>query len=395
MPNDPRLRTRLRSLVDQLGPLLALIGVWSLFAFMRWDIFPTWENTQSILLQTAVIGIAALGGTMVIISGGIDLSVGSLIALVSVAVALVLRRLGEAGADADGDWHGYGAAALAAALGVAVAGLCGLSIGTMVIGRVGRIAALIIGCLAGLLAWRSGLDYRGALPLAAVVAAGAWWGESKLNLSIPLSPFIVTLGMWGALRGAAKGLADNSAVYPPPTPLNSLMRFPSVANDASLIFQPQHWWSPGVWIFLALACLIAGLLRYTQFGRHIYAIGSNEQTARLCGIPIERVKLKIYACAALLTGVAGVLQFSFVEVGDPTTAASYELGVIAAAVIGGASLSGGVGTILGTVAGALLMSTINNGCTKIGLEVWMQEIVTGAIIVTAVTLDKLRHRGAG
>jgi ribose transport system permease protein len=394
MPSDPRLPTRLRSLVDQLGPLLALIGVWSLFAALRWDIFPTWENTQSILLQTAVIGIAALGGTMVIISGGIDLSVGSLIALVSVTVALVLRGLGDSADGGGGGINGYGAAALAAAIGIGVAGLCGVSIGTMVIGRVGRIAALLAGCLVGFIAWRSGLDYRAALPLAAAVAAAAWWGESKLNFSIPLSPFIVTLGMWGALRGAAKGLADNSAVYPPPTPLNSLMRFPSVSIDASLILRPQHWWSPGVWIFLALACFIAGVLRYTQFGRHIYAIGSNEQTARLCGIHVERVKLKLYACAALLTGIAGVLQFSFVEVGDPTTGASYELGVIAAAVIGGASLSGGVGTILGTVAGALLMSTINNGCTKIGLEVWMQEIVTGAIIVTAVALDKLRHRDA-
>ena len=392
MPSDPRLPSRLRSLVDQLGPLLALVGVWSLFAALRWDIFPTWENTQSILLQTAVIGIAALGGTMVIISGGIDLSVGSLIALVSVIAALVLRGMASEDASAG---SGYGDAAIAAAIGIGVAGLCGLSIGTMVIGRVGRIAALIAGCLVGFIAWRSGLDYRAALVLALIVAGAAWWGESKLDLSIPLSPFIVTLGMWGALRGAAKGLADNSAVYPPATPLNSLMRFPSVPIDASLILRPQHWWSPGVWIFLALACFVAGVLRYTQFGRHIYAIGSNEQTARLCGIHVERVKLKLYACAALLTGIAGVLQFSFVEVGDPTTGASYELGVIAAAVIGGASLSGGVGTILGTVAGALLMSTINNGCTKIGLEVWMQEIVTGAIIVTAVALDKLRHRGAG
>ncbi|MBL9162522.1 MAG: ABC transporter permease [Planctomycetaceae bacterium] len=395
MPADPRLPTRIRSLLDQLGPLLALLGVWSLFAALRWDIFPTWENTQSILLQTAVIGVAALGGTMVIISGGIDLSVGSLIALVSVTVALVLRGLASGGDSSAADASGYGDAALAAVIGVGLAGLCGLSIGTMVIGRVGRVAAFIAGSLVGYIAWRSGLDYRAALPLAAVIAAAAWWGEGKLNSSIPLSPFIVTLGMWGALRGAAKGLADNSAVYPPATPLNSLMRFPSAPIEASLILRPQYWWSPGVWIFLALACFIAGVLRYTQFGRHIYAIGSNEQTARLCGIHVERVKLKLYACAALLTGIAGVLQFSFVEVGDPTTGASYELGVIAAAVIGGASLSGGVGTILGTVAGALLMSTINNGCTKIGLEVWMQEIVTGAIIVAAVTLDKLRHRGAG
>lgn len=152
MPSDPRLPTRLRSLVDQLGPLLALIGVWSLFATMRWDIFPTWENTQSILLQTAVIGIAALGGTMVIISGGIDLSVGSLIALVSVTVALVLRGLGDSGDGGGGGINGYGAAALAAAIGIGVAGLCGVSIGTMVIGRVGRIAALIAGCLVGFIA---------------------------------------------------------------------------------------------------------------------------------------------------------------------------------------------------------------------------------------------------
>jgi ribose transport system permease protein len=392
MSSDPRLPTRLRSTLDQLGPLLALIGVWSLFAALRWDIFPTWENTQSILLQTAVIGIAALGGTMVIISGGIDLSVGSLIALVSVIVALVLREWSGESTGASG---GFLPAATAAAVGVGVAGLCGLSIGTMVIGRVGRVAALIAGVLVGYIAWRAGLPMWAASLLGIASAAAAWWFEARLKLSIPLSPFIVTLGMWGALRGAAKGLADNSAVYPPVSPLNGLMRFPSVPIDASLILRPQHWWSPGVWAFLALACLIAGVLRYTQFGRHIYAIGSNEQTARLCGISVERVKLKLYACAALLTGVAGVLQFSFVEVGDPTTAASYELGVIAAAVIGGASLSGGVGTILGTVAGALLMSTINNGCTKIGLEVWMQEIVTGAIIVTAVALDKLRHRGAG
>jgi ribose transport system permease protein len=391
MPADPRLPTKFRSLVDQLGPILALLGVWSLFAFKEWEIFATWENTQSILLQTAVIGVAALGGTMVIISGGIDLSVGSLIALVSVVVALVLRRLlgGEDGSAAVGE---YTASAIAAVAGVGVAAACGLGIGTMVIGRIGRVAAIAAGALVGVAAWSYGLDQRAAMLLAVIVAAVAFWGESQLKLSIPLSPFIVTLGMWGALRGAAKGLADNSAVYPPPTPLNNFMRFPSAAVDASLILRPHQWWSPGVWIFLVLAVAIAGVLRYTQFGRHLYAIGSNEQTARLCGIHVERTKLKLYGFAAVLTGVAGVLQFSFVEVGDPTTAQGYELAVIAAAVIGGASLSGGVGTILGTVAGALLMSTINNGCTKIGLEVWMQEIVTGAIIVTAVALDKLRHR---
>jgi ribose transport system permease protein len=136
------------------------------------------------------------------------------------------------------------------------------------------------------------------------------------------------------------------------------------------------------------------LLRYTQFGRHIYAIGSNEQTARLCGIHVERTKLKIYTLAIALAGVAGILQFSFNTIGDPNTATGYELQVIAAVVIGGASLSGGVGGVVGTLAGALMMTVIANGCTKVGLENWMQEIMTGGIIVAAVALDKLRHRTA-
>jgi ribose/xylose/arabinose/galactoside ABC-type transport system permease subunit len=147
-------------------------------------------------------------------------------------------------------------------------------------------------------------------------------------------------------------------------------------------------------VFLALSVLVALILRYTQFGRRLYAIGSNEQTARLCGVPVERTKLKVYTLALALGGVAGVLQFSFVTNGDPNTAFGYELQVIAAAVIGGASLSGGVGGVLGTVAGALMMTTIENGCAKLQVQNWTQEIITGGIIVAAVALDKLRHRSA-
>jgi ribose transport system permease protein len=194
------------------------------------------------------------------------------------------------------------------------------------------------------------------------------------------------------LRGTAKGLANNSAIYPPSTGLTDFMKLPEAKANTELLTKPGQWWSPGVWIFLVLAIGVAALLRYTQFGRHIYAIGSNEQTARLCGVHVERAKLKIYALAALLAGVAGILQFSFNRIGDPTTAGGYELKVIAAVVIGGASLSGGVGTVLGTVSGALMMTIIDNGCTKVHLEVWMQEIITGVIIVAAVALDQLRHR---
>jgi len=393
MQSNLQVTNRIYRLLDRLGPLVAMLAVWALFAALRWKTFATWENTQSILLQTAVVGIAALGATMIIISGGIDLSVGSLIALVSVVVALVLKTLATGAGDSPG-MPLNAAVAIAAVAGIALAGLCGLAIGAMVVGRLGRVAACVAAGLAALIGWNFGLHgWQGWTIVAAGAAAAvaAWWVDARLKPPIVLSPFIVTLGTWGAFRGIAKGLADNSAIYPPPTVLNTFMQLPQAKVDASLVWQPWQWWSPGVWIFLALAVATAGLLRYTQFGRHIYAIGSNHQTARLCGIDVERTKLKIFTLALVLAGVAGVLQFAFNTMGDPNTAAGYELKVIAAVVIGGASLSGGVGSVAGTVAGALMMTIIDNGCTKVGLENWMQEILTGGIIVAAVALDQIRQ----
>jgi len=143
---------------------------------------------------------------------------------------------------------------------------------------------------------------------------------------------------------------------------------------------------------LVLALLVAGVLRYTKLGRHIVAIGSNEQTARLCGVPVERVKIIVYTLSAGFAGMAGLFQFSRLTVGDPTVAAGAELDVIAAVVIGGGSLSGGEGSILGTIVGALIMTVIRSGCSQMGLPNWVQEIVTGCIIVIAVALDRWRHR---
>jgi ribose/xylose/arabinose/galactoside ABC-type transport system permease subunit len=143
-----------------------------------------------------------------------------------------------------------------------------------------------------------------------------------------------------------------------------------------------------------LAVLVSAMLRYTRFGRHIYAIGSNEQTARLCGVPVERTKLGIYMLGAALTAVAGVLEFSNLGVGDPTTANGRELDIIAAVVIGGASLNGGQGNILGSIVGALIMGVVSNGCNKLGLANNVQLMVTGCIIVLAVALDRLRHRSS-
>ncbi len=321
---DPR-RADWSALWTRLGSLLGLAFVVALFSFLRPHTFLTADNFQIMLLQTAVVGTAALGMTLIIISGGIDLSIGSNIALCTVTVALLLQH--------------QVAPALAALGGVVAGAACGALIGLLI---------------------------------------------TRLNLT----PFIVTLGMWGALRGAAKGLAHETMVAAPTTWLNNLLQS----------LRPQNRWMlfpPGVWLMLALTVIVGGLLRYTRFGRHIFAIGSNEQTARLCGVPVKRTKLLIYVVGLAFAGIAGVLQFSYLTVGDPTTANGMELAVIAAVVIGGASLNGGEGSVFGSLIGALIMTVVANGCTKMDLANWLQEIVTGAIIITAVVLDRLRHRQQG
>jgi ribose/xylose/arabinose/galactoside ABC-type transport system permease subunit len=187
------------------------------------------------------------------------------------------------------------------------------------------------------------------------------------------------------LRGAAQGMANNTMVYPVD---------PGFVGQLLQPINPRHLWmlTPGVWLMLVLALGVSGMLRYTRFGRYTFAIGSNEQTARLCGVPVERTTLLIYIVASIFFGIAGLLQFSFLGMGDPTTAVGMELDIIAAVVIGGASLAGGQGTVLGSLVGALIMTVVANGCSKLGLENWVQLIVTGVIIVLAVALDRLRHR---
>jgi ribose/xylose/arabinose/galactoside ABC-type transport system permease subunit len=312
-------RAHVRRLLAAFGPAIGLVFALTLFASLRFSTFVTVDNFAIMLQQTAVIGAAAIGMTVIIVSGGIDLAVGSTVALVTIVVALLLKQ----------HW-GPTAAALG---GIAAGGGCGLLTGTLV---------------------------------------------TRLRLM----PFIVTLGLMGALRGAAKGLANEQPIYPDETWLNQLMQL-GVHGTLPL----------GVWLAVVLAVLVALMLRYTRFGRHVFAIGSNEQTARLCGVPIERQKILIYVVGGLFGGVAGVLQFAYLTGGDPTTAVGLELNVIAAVVIGGASLNGGQGTVLGSMIGALIMSVVANGCTKVGLANWVQEIVTGGIIVAAVLLDQLRRRG--
>lgn len=364
------MKQRWRELLRKLGPALGLIAAWVLFALLAGRPFTSWPNHQLMALQTAVIGTAAVGATWIIVAGGIDLSVGSTIALGTVVTALLLNAGWSAGAAALG--------------GVASAMIVGWTIGALVVGQLGRVLALGSGVALGVHLGRAHGPAIGVVSGASLAAVLRWLFERAIG-SLPLSPFIVTLGLWGALRGLAKGLGDNQPVYPSDT--GWLRRVMVLSPDGPFSVAP-----PGVLVFAAVALIAGVALKHTVLGRHALAIGSNEQTARLCGVRVERVKLWVYTLGLCCAGVASVLQFAYLSMGDPTTAQGYELKVIAAVVIGGASLSGGHGSVGGALIGALIMTVVDNGCTKLGLDNWVQELITGAIIVAAVALDRTRAR---
>ncbi len=310
-----------REVLESVGPYLGLAFVAIIFGILVGPQFFRGANLELIARQTAIVCTAALGMTMVIVAGGIDLAVGSVVALTTVVIALGLRA----------DWS----PSLAVAAAIGTGAFCGLVSGVLI---------------------------------------------TRLRVV----PFIVTLGMMILVRGAAKGLSGERRLEAPITWLNSLLR--SV--------EPGHGFllPAGIWVVIVLAVAVAVTLEYTRFGRHLFSIGSNERTARLCGVAVERTKILVYMLTAALAGIAGVLQFSRLSVGDPTVADGLELNVIAAVIIGGGSLAGGRGTVPGTLLGAATMAVIQVGCAQRGLPNWVQQIVTGAIIVFAVALDRWRQK---
>jgi erythritol transport system permease protein len=328
--------------VNILGRFAALVIVFAFFAVLVEDgKFYTLRNLENILRQSAVYATAGLGMTMVIITAGIDLSVGSIIALSVVVVAWVLN-FSTGGAGEEIYWiheHPISLPIFAVIAGIGAATLAGVANGAMIV-------------------------------------------------SLRLVPFIVTLGMMGMVRGLAKGIAGERDIYPEAdTWINSIM-------DPTLTSTSRQWMilPPGVWILLVGVVFAALLLRYTALGRHIYAVGSNEETARLCGVPVGRTKIIVYALTGMFCGIAGLMQISYIGgVGQPTTAVMYELFVIAAVIIGGASFSGGEGSVLGTVIGALIITILYMGGQQMGWPKWVQEMVIGSIIIAAVAVDRLRH----
>jgi ribose/xylose/arabinose/galactoside ABC-type transport system permease subunit len=305
---------------EESGVLIGLLAVALLFGALIGPQFFRGANLELMARQTAIVCVAALGMTMVIVSRGVDLSVGSVVSLATVVTALALRSAVPP--------------FLAALAAVAAGAACGM--------------------LNGILITR-----------------------------LRVVPFIVTLGTMLLVRGAAKGISDERRIEAPASWLNNLLH---TARDGGGFLLPA-----GIWLTIGLALLVAFTLQYTRFGRHLFAIGSSERTARLCGVPISLAKTAVYTLAGALAAVAGVLEFSKLSVGDPTVAVGLELDVIAAVIIGGGSLAGGKGTVVGTVAGAGIMAVIQIGCSQQGLPNWVQQIVTGAIIVLAVGLDRFRQ----
>jgi ribose transport system permease protein len=284
--------------------------------------FVSVANIKTVLSQTVIVAIGALGMTMIIVSGGIDLSVGSLVALTSVLGATLLVK----------GWL----ASVVVGITILAGGLVGLLNGTIIAG-------------------------------------------------LRMMPFIVTLGMMGICRGLAKWVAGNQTVNAPAgSPVNNLMKM----QDLDHLFPLPA----GVWIALALAALMTVVMRQTVFGRYVFAIGSNEATARLCGIRVQMNKVLIYSLAGLFFGCSGLMQMTRLTQGDPSGAVGLELDIIAAVVIGGASLSGGSGSILGSVIGALTIQVLRNGSSLMNWPTFTQEIIIGAVIILAVGLDRLRQK---
>lgn len=317
-------------ILETLGPLLALLLTTVGFAIADqiWGggHFVEVRNLRVVLVQAAPVAVAGLGMTLIIIAGGIDLSAGT----ASVLCATVL------------------ATALAANFSVPV-----------------------------------------ALFFALACSAACGLSNGLLIALLRIPPFIVTLGTMTIFLGIAKQLAGGSTVFVdreliPPW----LYNLTSTKSPDMFMGMPRL--AIGVWLAFALALAVAILLRYTVFGRHLFAIGSSEPTARLCGVGILQTKLLVYVIGGILIGISGIYSFSLVKVANPVEGVGRELKFIAAVVIGGGSLSGGRGSVIGTLAGAIIMGVIFSGCSQLEIENSIVDIMIGTIIIAAVTLDQLR-----
>jgi ribose transport system permease protein len=307
----------MRDILKRFLPYASLIGLVA-FLSLASPYFLTVGNLSSVIRQTTVITIIATGMTVIMASGGIDLSVGSIVGMTGVCGTMLISA------------H-YSTP-------IAVTG------------------AVLVGTLCGTIN-----------------------GAAITLLRIP--PFIATLGTLGVFRGLTLLMTGGIPV------VNLTGDFGVLATGNILGLIPV----PLVFL-LATAFLIHFVLTYSKLGRYSYAIGSNPEAARCSGIQIGVCTVTIYALGGALTGLAGMIEAARLVTGHPTAGEGYELRVIAAVVIGGGSLSGGQGTVLGTIVGSLIMGLLSNGCNLLGISPFSQQVIIGSVIVLAVTFDEFQRR---
>ncbi|HXM29804.1 MAG TPA: ribose ABC transporter permease [Chthoniobacterales bacterium] len=306
-----------RSIIQLAGMVPVLVVICILFALLTPN-FLTQNNMVNVVRQASINIVLAAGMTFVILTGGIDLAVGSVLGFTAVIAVVVSLIPGL-------DWAAVPAALLAGAL---------------------------VGVLTGMT-----VAYIG------------------------LPPFIVTLGTYTAIRGAAYLAAGGTTV------INSKIGFAWIGNG---YVGPVPWL---VIIALLTVAISAFILHSTVLGVHVYAVGGNPQAARLTGIPVPFVLIFVYGVSGLLSGLGGVMSASRLYSAQGQLGIGYELDAIAAVILGGTSFSGGIGTVFGTLIGALIIAVLNNGLTLMNVSFYWQLVIKGAVIVLAVMLDKLRTRG--
>lgn len=321
--NQGALSDRLKANFQQLLAFASLLVIIAFFSIASPN-FLTWSNVSGILLAASIVGVLALGTTFVIITGGIDLSIGTGMTLSAVMTGVFLTYWGLP------TW-------------------------------LGAILALGVGCLIGM-------------------------SNGILIAYLKIPPFIATLAMMLVARGLSLVIADTAPIYFPNHENITLIASGNLIEGFRL---PN-----GALIFFAAAIIAAIVLSRTVLGRYTFSIGSNEPATALSGVNTKRWTVAIYAFAGLFTGLAGVLIASRVSSAQPALGMGYELDAIAAVVIGGTSLIGGKGSIIGTVIGALIMAVLNNGLQILSINQEWQFVVVGAVILVAVYLDILRRKGA-
>lgn len=314
----------MNKLTRQFLPFGTLILIFAVLAALRPETFLTFDNFMNVLRRSSIPGIIALGMTFIIISAGIDLSVGSMLAIAGMCCGLFIS---VAGKDNPNSF----------------------------IILLGTITGVVTGLIAGL-------------------------GNGLMITKLKLPPFIVTLGTMSAFRGISYVMNDGQP-YDLPT-----YRY---LGDGVIAGIPVS-----LLIYIVIIILSVFLLNYTRLGRYTYAIGSNKEAAYHSGINVDWNLISIYTLTGIFVGIAAMIQNSRTVSSQPTAGLSMELDVIAAVVIGGASLSGGRGTITGTIVGTLLISFLRNGCTLLGISTNIQLIVIGAIIIVAVSVDQLAQSKA-